>query len=86
WLAHQPAKGTGQYQDYKWDPRFGNYCATFWIYNPDVSMMPAGGQLPAEMAEMNLNAGYMDGSVRRYGGDEVKWTPDRMYYVPEIWR
>jgi hypothetical protein len=34
------------------------------------------------MAEMNLNAGYMDGSVRRYGGDEVKWTPDRMYYVP----
>ncbi len=86
WLAHQPAKGSGQFQDYNWDPRFGNYCATFWIYNPNASLMPAGGQLPAEMAEMKFNAGYMDGSVRRYGGEEVKWTPDRMYYIPETWR
>ncbi|MEN6306255.1 MAG: prepilin-type N-terminal cleavage/methylation domain-containing protein [Anaerohalosphaeraceae bacterium] len=86
WLAHQPAKGTGQFQDYNRDPVFGNYCATFWIYNPDASRMPASGALPLEMAEMKMNAGYTDGSVRRYGGDEVHWTADKMYYVPKVWR
>lgn len=86
WLAHKPDKGNGQYQVYNRDPKFGNFCATFWIYNPDLLQMPGNGELSTEMAEMKMNAGYLDGSVRRYGGNQVRWTPDRMFYVPEIWR
>ncbi len=86
WLAHKPSKGSGQFQDYDRDPTFGNYCAEFWIYNPDVSRMPTTGELSAEIAELKMNAGYTDGSVIRYTGSEVVWTIDKMHYIPTKWR
>ncbi|MBN1817598.1 MAG: prepilin-type N-terminal cleavage/methylation domain-containing protein [Sedimentisphaerales bacterium] len=86
WLAHRPRKGTGQFKNYDWDPVYGNYCASFWIYNPNSASLPADGELPIETAELRMNAGYIDGSVRRYTGKEVKWTSNQMYYIPYVWR
>jgi prepilin-type N-terminal cleavage/methylation domain-containing protein len=85
WLAHRPRKGSGQFMDYIWDPRgWGNFCEIFWVYEPGP--LPSGGELPVELEELKYNAAYIDGSVRKYSGSEVKWTSNGVFYIPEIWR
>ncbi len=85
WLAHKPNKGSGQFLDYMSDPRgWGNYVENFWIYIPGT--LPSSGELPPELAELKYNAAYINGSVRKFSGSEVKWTVNQAYYIPEIWR
>lgn len=86
WLAHRPRRGSGLFKDYDRDPMYGNYCASFWIYVPAPGSIPSTGRLPTEMEELRMNAGYADGSVRRYTGQETMMSSDGYFYIPQTWR
>jgi prepilin-type N-terminal cleavage/methylation domain-containing protein len=60
WLSHRPKKGNILKQQF--DPVFQNDCSIFWVLDQSPNDPPY---------ELKMNAGYADGSVRRYAGDET---------------
>ena len=88
WLAHKPGKGIGDVTFYtnNVDPQFGNYVEVFWIYRVPNKIT---GPLPSGIQDLKMNAGYSDGSVVRYNGENtsIVWTdPTNLYYIPRKWR
>ncbi len=88
WLAHKPNRGSGEITFYtnNVDPQFGNYVEVFWIYRLANKVT---GPLPSGIQDLKMNAGYTDGSVVRYNGENtsIVWTdPTNLYYIPRKWR
>jgi prepilin-type N-terminal cleavage/methylation domain-containing protein len=90
WLSHQPKKGSG---DFVMNEFIGtSFIGMIWQYVPDnsvrqLSPSDATDEMYPELTEMKFNAAYTDGSVRRYGGNEVKkMTKQSIFYIPRAWR
>ena len=74
WLSHKPKQGEILKQQY--DPKFGNDCSIFWVWLSLPSQPPK---------DLKMNAGYTDGSVRRYFSHDTVMGKGR-FWVPKNFR
>lgn len=75
WLSHRPRQGEVLTQ--LTDPRFGNDCSIFWIWQSPSDRRPE---------DLKMNAGYTDGSVRRYTAQETILGGSGHFWIPRMWR
>jgi prepilin-type N-terminal cleavage/methylation domain-containing protein len=74
-LAHKPKQG--EYMNK--DKNNGNDVSIFWVWLSPQSQIPQG---------LKMNAGYMDGSVRRYASEDtvVDQNYGERFWIPKTWR